>query len=113
VKVINRTILLTIPCTGERNTNFIALLTNGGTVVAWDISASFFTPYSRLWLRLFSQMCLVSFPAGAPAGVPAPQPGYQGFRISFSLFPQRAGFTGKIFSGEGVWLIFIVVSFHD
>jgi len=42
VKVISVVNLLIMPCTGERNTNFMALLTKGGTVVAWDISASFF-----------------------------------------------------------------------
>jgi hypothetical protein len=56
-------------------------LTTGGTDGVWDIAAFF------LWFGLFSQMCLVSFPAGTPAGVPAPKPRHQGFGIGFSLFP--------------------------
>lgn len=42
VKVISRTVLLTIPCTGERKMRFMAELTYGGTVGVSDISASFF-----------------------------------------------------------------------
>ena len=34
-------LLSTIPCTGERNTSFMAELTIGGTVGVSDISASF------------------------------------------------------------------------
>jgi hypothetical protein len=36
------TVLLTIPCKGERNMNFMVLLTMGGIVGVSDILASFF-----------------------------------------------------------------------
>jgi hypothetical protein len=39
-EVISRTVLLTIPCTGERKTNFMAELTYGGSVGVSVISAS-------------------------------------------------------------------------
>jgi hypothetical protein len=48
-----------------------------------------------LWFRLFSQVCLVRFPARTPTCVPAPQPRHQGFGIGFSFLPHGAGFASE------------------
>ncbi len=49
--------------------------------------------FLRLWFRLFSQVYLVRFPTGAPAGMPAPQSRHKGFGIGFSLFSDSTGFA--------------------
>jgi hypothetical protein len=76
---------------------------------------SSFSSIDRLWFRLFSQVSLVSFPAGAPACVPAPQPRHQGFRVGFSLFPNGAGFTSEsLFRGSrmvGFHLFLLIIPY--
>lgn len=47
----------------------------------------------RLLLLLFGQMALIGFPAGAPAGMPAPESRHESFGFGFGALAQRTILT--------------------
>ena len=52
----------------------------------------------------FSQRLLISLPARTPSGMPAPDSGNDGMRISIRISSERTGLATRLFFGHNPWL---------
>ena len=105
--------LLTIPCTGERTTNFTALLTNGGTVGTWDISISFFYLGIDYGWACSAKYAWYAFQPGHQQVCQRHSRAIKVFGLASAFFRMGQVSQPKVFSNAGVLLVFMAGSFYD
>jgi hypothetical protein len=110
VKVISKVNLLIIPWTGERNTNFMALFTNGGTVVAWDISASYFLYWYYYDFACSARWAWYAFQPGHQVVCQRHSRAIKDFGLASAFCRIGQVSQPNAFSVDGVWFVFMIFS---